>query len=1346
MEQTYNTLEEIKGGRQADLFEEIVLREEQTEAIKKAKNRFCFENENGETEIRPVFRQFLWNAKMRFGKTLCALQLSREMGAKRTLIVTHRPVVNESWHEDFTKIFKDDSHYAYGTRFEEKASDFNVLQKLENFVKCKDNHYVFFVSMQYLRLSPLVNDKAKEKAKKNAQGTDLFGNNNQEEDKLKESILKNNWDLIVIDEAHEGTRTSLGKKVIDEYLTKATTKILHLSGTPFNLYEDFLDEEIYNWDYTKEQEAKLNWSKKHKGEPNPYAELPRMNFCRYDLAKNITKFIEEGGTFKFSEFFRTYTGNKKADGKSLPTPEHKGRFVHEEDVNNFLNLLCKKDATNNFPFSTDEYRKNFNHTLWVVPGVKEAKALKELLENHPKFKMFKVVNVAGENDEDEESDNALDKVKSAIGKMPEKTRTITISCGRLTTGVTVRPWTAVLYMKGSENSSAATYMQTIFRVQSPYTTSDGKHMKSECYVFDFIPMRQMKIIAETAKFASLTQKEKTIANMTEKQKDINNMVRFAMYSNFICLDEGAMEKLSPEKMAETLFSQLHEVYIDRVVKNGFNDNSLYNLSEIASASVEDIDDVNKLGEKLAKTTNLEKPKKVQKTSSDQMTPEQRAEMIRKREERKASLRKELEAAVQNGDTEKEREIKRKLGEISEEEKKERSEKRKKQEQFISVLRGISLRIPLIIFGAELKDETQGITIENFTSLVDDASWVEFMPRGVDKPTFDKYSKYYNTGIFTAAGKRIRALAKEADQMHVDERILRIAEIFSYFHNPDKETVLTRWPVVNRHMSGALGGYCFYNEDFTGKVQRDLLDEDGDVIDVVETIEPRFVDCGDITDKVFGDVDPNNGVNSKILEINSKTGLYPLYVVYSLYRSLLEVYALHPGLLDNPVDNLSISEEQSLWDEIVAKNMYVICNTSMAARITYRTLLGFRKDKNGNDLQTNIKADQLVEKATTDKEKLVNSIKSVGYWNGTKDKDMIEFSAVVGNPPYQVTSDVNNRQNPIYHYFYDLAESLSDIYTLISPARFLFNAGLTPSTWNEKMLSDNCLKVVYFTQDASTCFPNTDIKGGVVIMLRNTNDEGEPITKFLPDDNLRSIASKFNPQSENSLKNIVFGGRSDLKFNKKFLEVYPNTISDRLAFIQIKRPTVTVLGPNEEYELKSSTFDAIPYVFKDNVDDKSKFYHLLSLESSKRAWKYIEKAYMNPRYPDNNNISKFKVFVPKANGSGTLGETLSKSEIGFPNDSASSTFISIGAFGTEEEAVNCATYLKTKFLRCLLGILKITQDNPPSVWAYIPLQDFSSNSDINWSLSISEIDEQLYRKYNLDVFEIQFIEDNIKPMD
>ena len=403
----------------------------------------------------------LWNAKMRFGKTLSALQEVKDMDFSRTLILTHRPVVDSGWFEDFGKIFYDRRDFAYGSK--NNGDSHTSLETRAKQGQCK---YVYFASMQDLRGSELVGGN--------------FDKNNE--------VFATAWDCIIVDEAHEGTQTDLGKAVMQE-LTKDKTKILRLSGTPFNLLDDFKEDEIYTWDYVMEQRAKASWDELHFGDPNPYASLPTMNIYTYDLGRLLNEFVDEDVAFNFREFFRV---------------NDNGTFVHDKDVSAFLNLITKEDRESCYPFANEEYRNIFRHTLWMLPGVKEARAMSAMLQTHSVFQHFKVVNVAGNGDEDEESKDALVAVEEAIGKDPDATRTITLSCGRLTTGVSVKAWTAVFMLSGSYNTAASSYMQTIFRVQTP-AAINGK-VKEQCYVFDFAPDRTLKVIAETAKISSKTGK------------------------------------------------------------------------------------------------------------------------------------------------------------------------------------------------------------------------------------------------------------------------------------------------------------------------------------------------------------------------------------------------------------------------------------------------------------------------------------------------------------------------------------------------------------------------------------------------------------------------------------------------------------------------------------------------------------------------------------------------------------------------------------------------------------------------------------------------------------------------
>ena len=1263
-----------------DTPQKIKFREEQIDAISRAKRHF---------ERKEGMQQYLWNAKMRFGKTLCALELARQMSdgrganrkVRRVLIVTHRPVVNQSWKEDFDKIFGDiPETFKYGTKFENDSTG-NFFD-LEAHTKANENNgYVFFASMQYLRRSNLVINEERTEA-------------DQENEALRNAILENDWDLVVIDEAHEGTRTSLGLRVIST-LRKENTKLLHLSGTPFNLYEDFdKDEEIYQWDYVMEQKAKADWDKSHPGEYNPYAVLPHMNIFTYDLAKLVKgKDFAEDGAFKFKEFFRTWSGRKEVDGAEMPEGA-KGRFVHEKEVIDFLNLMCKEDEESNYPFSTELYQENFNHTLWIVPGVKEAKALSQLLKEHDVFSNFEIINVAGNSDDDEKSENALDLVLNKIGKRPSETATITISCGRLTTGVTVHPWTAVFYLKGSENTSAATYMQTIFRVQSTDTETYPGKMKAECYVFDFAPDRSLKMIAETAKFANLTTKQRRNANATSKEDDIATMSEFLNFFSVISLEGGKMV----EYEAETLFKQLDHVYIDRVVRNGFNDNLIYDTTYLMQLDENQLQRLNDLGKIIEQTTNMEKPKtaKAIQLAENRLTQQQKdaAKLAKKKKREGKPLTPEERAAMEAERAAKEAE-------------------RKEKENRISILRGIALRIPLLIYGANVDDEEIGITIDNLTDRIDDCSWGEFMPRGITKEIFEEIKPCFNAKMFALAGKRYRQLAREADEMHTDERVKRIAEIFSYFHNPDKETVLTPWRVVNMHMSHTLGGYCFYNQRFDGPNQRVVNGTEGRLFDYVDTTEPRFVDNDKITAEVFN-------TSTRILEINSKTGLYPLYVTYSIYRQRMKDFAKHDLIED--VNNYSVEEEQVIWDDIVKNNIYVICNTPMAARITERTLLGFRTISGHN-----IKEDTLIENATSNSVNLVNKLKTVGYWNNTDNKSEMKFNAIVGNPPYQqMTIGHGAQASAIYPDFIEIARKLNPQFiSMITPSRWMSKMGIgIKASWVDELIKCNHFIKIYDYLNATECFPGVEIKGGVNYFLYSPQYSGKCSYNLYQNKRLE----KRHGYLDQGYGIVI----RDAKATEIVAKV--NAVEDKKL---MERNFSQLVGPLHYFdrdEMLGSNWQG--YVDSPDEEHCIKCYVNRQLEPRGYGWCKLSDI---PK--SHAAIQLNKIYLPKAGGSGNDPIVLGKPILGEPGSVCSFTYLCIGYDPnnhnfTKEECENIISYMRTRFFRYMVSIKKKTQDNPSGVFQFVPLQD--------WSMPCS--DAELYKKYNLSMEEIADIESMIKTME
>ena len=347
--------------------------------------------------------------------------------------------------------------------------------------------------------------------------------------------------------------------------------------------------------------------------------------------------------------------------------------------------------------------------------------------------------------------------------------------------------------------------------------------------------------------------------------------------------------------------------------------------------------------------------------------------------------------------------------------------------------------------------------------------------------------------------------------------------------------------------------------------------------------------------------------------------------------------------------------------------------------------------------------------------------------GTKKERNIRFDFIIGNPPYQDGDSESTRKPPIYNLFMDAAYALSDEVELITPARFLFEAGQTPKAWNKKMLEDPHLKVLYYEADGDKVFPGTDIKGGVAITYRNAKKDFGAIKAFTAFDELRDILQKVLQKSEEFLDGSI-SQRGCYRFSDVFFKDHPEVSK------QLESGTGNMIVSN--------IFDKFPDIFKEEIPEgESGYIKLLGRVGKIRAYRYIKRKYVL----DNDFIDTYNVFAPKSNGSGALGEALSTPLIGEPLTGPTDTFLSVGKFVTLSEAEACLKYIKSKFARVMLGILKVTQDNPPAVWRYIPLQDFTDQSDIDWKQPVSDIDRQLYKKYGLAEEEISFIESHVKEM-
>lgn len=486
--------------------------------------------------------------------------------------------------------------------------------------------------------------------------------------------------------------------------------------------------------------------------------------------------------------------------------------------------------------------------------------------------------------------------------------------------------------------------------------------------------------------------------------------------------------------------------------------------------------------------------------------------------------------------------------------------------------------------------------------------------------------------------------------------------------------------------------------------------------VSEIITPQNI-CDDMVNLIPDDSYINAIKNgNKILDIAGKVGEFAL-AIYQKYISLgYNVQQIKNTIYTIPTSSITYEFTRMVYevlglniDNIASEfNSYDLLNIKCPdGKIDYERISSILKQKKPfNKITIN---DNLIEKGD----------------------DEVKFDAIVGNPPYQATAQgTSSSDDPIYHLFMDLSYALSEKVALITPARFLFNAGKTPSNWNQKMLNDSHIKVAFYENDSNNIFSDIAIPGGITITYRDESVDFGAIGQFINYPELSSIKIKVWNTASESIRDIIY---TQNKFNLvELYNDYPeyqkiigsNGRDKRFRQIIMERLDVFTKEKNETSDLR-----------------------ILGLIRKNRSYRYIKRKYVERELW----IDKYKVFVPFSNGaSGTIGNKparmISKPVLGYPGDGMTQTFIGFGYFDTKDECVALYKYIKTKFCRALLGILKVTQGNKSETWQYVPMQNFTSDSDIDWSKSISEIDQQLYKKYGLSQEEIGFIESKIEYMD
>lgn len=1276
---------------------QITLRDEQKAAVK---------------ETLKVFRKgsiddpkdFLWNAIMRFGKTLTTYALVKELDdVSKVLIMTHRPVVLDGWYEDFGKSFDSESEWRFGSK--KKGDSWDKVKTAKKFF--------YFASIQDLRGS-----FADESELEGLEGEDLtnalFAKNSE--------LFGTDFDLVVLDESHEGTQTGLAELVNSNLRAKYK---LHLSGTPFNIIDGFEGGEVYSWSYTDEQKASEDWNHKYTewlanasseypGDVNPYGKLPRMeirNLWINDLFKTHAAVDPTTTRFNFAKFFEVdrskFTAGKVYDDFH--------QFTNVAAVDELLNHMTKNDEHGslevetgeakvdhrNWPFSRDNSKRDFAHTFWVVPTVEAAVALHERLNVHPGFSDFTVVNATGDND----GGDALAAVKKAI---KENDRTITLSVGKLTTGTTVPEWTAVFML--SNMRSPMLYMQTIFRVKSSGSLADGRQ-KDVGYVFDFAPDRSLEMISQSV--AKTASRRPGYADLTLAEKDEverEEMEEMLKYLPVISYEGNRFIKADTSKLMQTL----HKVYINRAVDTGFYDPKLFKF-DFHGITAEQMEFANKMVEVIGKSSKDSAVKKM--TISESRLSEADKKLLDKGKPERNSPQPEKDAWD---------EAAQKL-----------SDDRKNGKKIVQLLRGVSARIPMLVFAT---DVNQTVTLDNLPEIIDDESWKEFMPKGFDKEAWENLKGFFNRPVFEGACEEIRNRVRKIYTLSMIPRIAGIAHLFSTFRNPDRETILTPWSVVNRQVADTLGGLRFVDNDgrwFTKSNLDDKLtpahtweeieDSNGEL-----ELSPKWIDVDDDLQNFW------KNDYTTALDINSKTALYPLYVAASLWYRIHEEYRSEVGTID-------LETDEAIWKEIVENQVFVNCRVPYSRSIAQRVLAGY----NGWSVTASVVDVLDIRRKLNDSKVKKEDQKAVWKWlfnpknlhtateraNEVLTSENLEeivalakaqsvkedgFAAITSNPPYQIEIEGNLRSIAIYHHFMEVSQLVGDHVSMIYPSRWTqggFGEGL--HEFQTRELSSSNYSKYYDFSSSEEIFPDASIAGGLNYFLWSKNKkepgldyyyDGAFIRKDFISDNLIHVR---DPEFSSILKKISV----------------KNSFSDIVAN---RRHYGEAVRRYQEIEEASSSIDGVKvYYTKPGSGVISRKLSEIVTDKKVNDWKLL--------------VSKTANRV-----SGLAYPRPDRAFIAEPNSLGSDSFLKIGSFSTEGEAINCLMYLKTNLVTKLFAVITPSQNTTSRNYALIPNVDFATGEILDkpgTCLDFSNpetLDDQLAKIYNLTEDERNLMTKDLKP--
>lgn len=1293
---------------------DYLLRFEQNSAVEQTLE-YARENQTEDPQNPNKKAQFLWNAKPRFGKTLTTYDFVKRFGAKNVLIVTNRPSIANSWYDDFERFI--DGYYFISTSDSLKERP-TLTREGYNQIPDLDKKQCTFLSLQDLK------------------GAKVFGG---AYNKLH-WVADLNWDLLVIDEAHEGIDTGRTDEAFNNIKRRFT---LHLSGTPFRALASgkFSEAQIFNWTYIDEQEAKEYELK--EGESGAHTDMPDMRLFTYKISDMVAQEINEGMkiddrdtsyTFNLNEFFAT----------------HNGKFVHEADVVRFLDMLSKNEK---YPFSTPELREELKHTFWMVGNrVSSAKAMEKLLRKHPVFGNgnYEIVLAAGDGrslrDDDEtesevddfnSNEKAFDRVRKAIKNYD---KTITLSVGQLTTGVTIKEWSAVLML--SDIKTESLYMQAIFRAQNPYKfEKSGKlFRKKSAYVFDFAPNRVLEVYDS---FANSLVHDGATGKITEDERR-DNIAKLLNYFPVLSEDEnGRMIELD----ATQVLTFPKAIIAREVVEHRFITNMLFrNVSNVFNLPSEVRASVNKL----ASTTDQGR---VSKQKEDAPEDKDRRNRTTRRitDNRNVIFANPVYGKVEKITAEESLNI------------------TTSEDYSQRVLKGIQEEITEPIYAKFIetynptKSELDGIkkthtekireVVEEFvvsSQQTDDLKQMnqqitdiieQDMPRDLvderEEKEFEKEEKSDMDIIkskLKSFSRAIPSLVMASD----DPENLTIDNIENAVRDEDFEELFTET------LNGGSGAK-FTKEDF--RLLRDGYNNDIDLrtqgfdgffekyvfnasIQEFEKKRRKLADYLTTTQKedIFTYIPPqktnqiftprkvvnqmlnileenNPGIfedpDLTFADLHTKSGLYIAEIAKRLYRGLEK----------------QIPDKKARIKHIFEKQLYAFAPTQIIYDIATNYVYGGHPE---------ISRKNYILKDLTEDFKKGNTLN-------------MKFDVVIGNPPYQENDNgkredgsANASASPLYHHFVDAAKRVSDKQCFVIPSRWTSGAGKGLKKFSEAMLTDHSIKHFSLFTNSKDVFPDNDIKGGICYFMRDRKYNGEARIEIKTQEG----EFTFLGYLDNSGSGVFIPWKELADILKKVKNKDDLSKTNFQKIVSVLKP----YGLRTDFFINQDKYNLPPVSLERKEETDLEIFGLFR---AKRVSRFVSNNYPLPA--GGRILHGWKVFLPYAYGCGAIGEEIPSPILGSPIQICTETYLQIGKFKTRDEAEACLKYIKSKFFRAMVGILKTTQHST-TAFRLSPLQNFTPDSDIDWSKSIPEIDRQLYAKYGLDEKEIAFIEEKVKVME